>query len=157
MPGGQTSTKTDALVYVCSIFNIFIKKKSFRFQSGNSPTYCWLGGQVKRDNLLKKSVTLSVGLWLTCAGAVGANGGVSQGRRAARVHGRRVVVLGTASLDGSQVAVAAWSEACWHGQVRRLRVVLRMGTWIPESGLGAAVLIMMTHFQVPELERGADW
>lgn len=44
---------------------------------------------------------------LTCAGAVGANRGVSQRWRAARVHRGRVVILGTAGLDGSQVAVAA--------------------------------------------------
>lgn len=54
-------------------------------------------------------------LELTSAGAVGANRGVNGRRRAARVNGCNFVVLGTASLDGSQVAVAAGSEARWHG------------------------------------------
>ncbi len=52
--------------------------------------------------------------------------------------------------------MAAGSEACWHGQVWRLWVVLRVGTGISEGGLGAAVLIMMTHFQVPQLEADKD-
>lgn len=99
---------------------------------------------------------LCIRRWLTSAGAVGANSGVSQRRWAAWVYGCSVVILGTASLDGSQVAVAAGSEACWHGQVWRLWVVLRVGTGVSECGLGAAVLIMMTHFQVPQLEEGKD-
>lgn len=32
-----------------------------------------------------------------------------------------------------------------------------MGAGIPECGLGAAVLIVMTHFQISQLERGRNY
>ncbi len=107
--------------------------------------FIWFWGQMH----LQKMYHLSNSKWLTSAGAVGADSGVCQRRWAAWVDWCCIVVLGTASLDGSQVAVATRSEACWHGQVWRLWVVLRVGTGISECGLRAAVLIMMTQFQVP--------
>lgn len=112
----------------------------------SSPNFTWF--KKSHECICSKSVDW-LARWLTSAGAVGANSSISQRRWAAWIHGCCVVILGTASLDGSQVTVAAWSEACWHGQVWRLRVVLRMGTGIPECGLRAAVLIMMAHVQVP--------
>lgn len=53
--------------------------------------------------------------------------------------------------------MATGSETRWHGQVRRLLVVLGMGAGISECGLGAAVLVAMAHVQVPQLRRGERW
>jgi len=90
---------------------------------------------------------------VTGAGAVGPDRGADGRRRAARVHGRRVVlvVLGAAGLDGPQVAVAAGPEARGHGQVQGLGPVLGVGAGSSEAGLGDAVLVV-TRIQVTQLE-----